>query len=430
MRKARLSGHRRALLVCPLLAGVAACSDITNLEQSDPGEILVRDAYVPDNAKLLVNGAIGDFECAFHRYVVAGGLMSDELANAWLHADNYPYDSRNNPTNGNYGTSGCGGAQFMGVYTPLSVARASSDTILARLEEWTDDEVEDRQSLIGTAAVYAGYSLLLLGEAMCSAAIDIGPELGREELWREAESRFDHAITAATTADDARMIHFATLGRARTRLELGELDDAAADAAQIPAGFVVEAVAGEGSIRVQNMAYIHLGAEGRAYSSIEDIWENLTFDGVPDPRVVVVNTGRLGNNGHTPLRQQTKYAGMASPIPIARTAEARLIVAEHRVAIGDLQGAADVINALHAAAGLPDYDVTGRTSNEVLAHVIEERARELFLEGHRFADANRYDLPLYPAAGTPFPNGGTYGEQRCFPLPDIERNNNPNIPSL
>jgi hypothetical protein len=24
-------------------------------------------------------------------------------------------------------------------------------------------------------------------------------------------------------------------------------------------------------------------------------------------------------------------------------------------------------------------------------------------------------------------NGGTYGDQRCFPLPDVERIHNPNI---
>ena len=29
--------------------------------------------------------------------------------------------------------------------------------------------------------------------------------------------------------------------------------------------------------------------------------------------------------------------------------------------------------------------------------------------------------------GTDTIGGGTYGDQRCFPLPDIERNNNPNI---
>jgi hypothetical protein len=33
-----------------------------------------------------------------------------------------------------------------------------------------------------------------------------------------------------------------------------------------------------------------------------------------------------------------------------------------------------------------------------------------------------------PAAGTAYPGGATYGTQTCFPLPDVERINNPNIP--
>lgn len=421
---------RRALALLSLPVVIAACSEITDLEQSNPSQILVRDAYVPANATLLVNGAIGDFECAFQRYVVATGLMGDELANAWLNAFNYPFDRRDNPTNGFYGTVGCGSTQYAGLYTPLSVARTSADTILARLEEWTDDQVANRQELIATSAAYAGYSLLLLGEAMCSAAINVGPELTPAQLLAEAVARFDRAIAAATAAGSTDMLHFATLGRARARLDQGDLAGAAADAATIPDGFVVNAVTGEGNARVQNLVYVHLGAQGSSYSAIEPIWEGLTYGGVPDPRVVVVNTGVVGSNGNTILRQQTKYASRAAPIPIARTAEARLIVAEHRVATGDLEGAADIINELHAAAGLPEYDVTGESAADVLAHVIQERARELFLEGHRFNDMNRHDLPLYPAPGTPFPNGGTYGDQRCFPLPDVERNNNPNIPNL
>lgn len=418
---------RSALAVLPLLAVMTACGGITDLEQSNPGQILVRDAYVPANATLLVNGAIGDFECAFHRFVVAGGLMSDELANAWLHSSNYPFDQRDNLPNDVYGTSGCGGTQFPGVYTPLSVARTSADTILARLEEWTDEEVADRQTLIAQAAGYAGYSVLLLGEAMCSAALNIGPELTREQLWAEAVTRFDRAITAATAAGDADMLAFAHLGRARSLVNLGDLAGAAADAAQVPPGFVVNAVAGTGSGRVMNLVSVHLGPSGSSFSAVEGIWEGLTFEGVADPRVVVVNTGIIGGNGSTVLRQQTKYEAHDSPIPIARSAEARLIIAEHRVSTGDLSGAADIINELHAAAGLPEYDETGQSAAQVLDHVIQERARELFLEGHRFADANRYDLPFYPAVGEPFPNGGTYGDQRCFPLPDVERNNNPNI---
>ena len=39
----------------------------------------------------------------------------------------------------------------------------------------------------------------------------------------------------------------------------------------------------------------------------------------------------------------------------------------------------------------------------------------------------RYTLPLTPAQGTPYRNGGTYGISVCLNLPDIERLNNPNL---
>ena len=67
------------------------------------------------------------------------------------------------------------------------------------------------------------------------------------------------------------------------------------------------------------------------------------------------------------------------------------------------------------------------TAAAVLAQIVEERRRELWLEGHRLGDLRRYNLPFSPAAGTPYPFGGVYGNQTCFPLPDIERINNPNI---
>ena len=82
---------------------------------------------------------------------------------------------------------------------------------------------------------------------------------------------------------------------------------------------------------------------------------------------------------------------------------------------------------MHTKAGLPAYDPTGQTAAQVLAQVIDERRREFFLEGHRLGDIRRYSIVLSPAVGTAFPNGGTYGTQNCFPLPDVERINNPNI---
>ena len=60
--------------------------------------------------------------------------------------------------------------------------------------------------------------------------------------------------------------------------------------------------------------------------------------------------------------------------------------------------------------------------------LVEDRRRELFLEGHRLGDLRRYNLPILPAAGArTAAGGGTYGAQSCFPLPDVERINNPNI---
>jgi hypothetical protein len=341
--------------------------------------------------------------------VVSQALLGDELLNAFANAVQFDWDRRTMPTSHAYGTTACGGTfQFPGHYTPLSVARATTDTILARLQGWTDAEMPtgiNRTQLIGRAANYAGYSLVLLGESMCSAAINIGPELSKTQLWEEAKARFDIAVTAATTANDNAMLNMARVGRARTLLNLGQVAAAGTDATGVPAGFAVNAAAlATGNNRQVNLVFVHTRQSN--FSSVDESFVGLTFGGVPDPRVTVNVTTTLGSNGVTPIRQVMKYADRGAPIPIARTSEARLIQAEAQVAAGNLQAAVDIINALHTAANIPPYDGTGQSAAQVLAQVIEERRRELFMEGQRLGDMNRYQLPRLPADGTPFPNGG------------------------
>jgi hypothetical protein len=70
---------------------------------------------------------------------------------------------------------------------------------------------------------------------------------------------------------------------------------------------------------------------------------------------------------------------------------------------------------------------TGATATDVKTQIIEERRREFFVEGHRLGDMRRFGLLFAPAAGTAYQYGGVYGTQTCFPLPDIERVNNPTI---
>ncbi|HEY9448269.1 MAG TPA: RagB/SusD family nutrient uptake outer membrane protein [Gemmatimonadaceae bacterium] len=407
------------------LVTTVACRDITTLEQKDPSHLDAGTLFVPANAQLLVNGAISDFECAYNRYVVGSGILSDELTDAIAFIQSYDYDRRTMPPSAPYGTNDCTSQQVPGVYTPLSVARASADTILAKLEGWTDEEVPNRTKLIGQSAASAGYSLLLLGEGMCSAAINIGPEMTSEQLFAEAKSRFDKAIAAATAAEDATTLQFALLGRARAFLDLGDLTNAATDAAEIPEGFVVAVNADAADVRRQNLVYMHT-VQG-AFSSVDPSFRNVMWDTVPDPRVASTDLGLVGTNGHTEVWAADKYATITAPMPIAKWAEAQLILAEAAVAANDLDGAESIINKLHTKAGIPAYDATGASKAEVLAQVIEERRRELFLEGHRLGDIRRYDLPLVPAPGSAYVNGGTYGDQRCFPLPDVERIHNPNL---
>ena len=421
--------RRAPWAICTALAltlvTTAACRDITTLQQEDPSHLEAGTLFVPANAQLLVNGAISDFECAYTRYVVGSGILSDELADAISFISNYDFDRRTIPTSGEYGTNDCTSQQIPGVYTTLSVARASADTILAKLEGWTDEEVPNRTKLIGQSAAYAGYSLLLLGEGMCSAAINIGPEMTPPELFAEAKSRFDKAIDAATAAGDQTTLHFAQLGRARAYLDLGDLANAATDAAEIPEGFVVSVNTDAADVRRQNLVYIHLTQGG--FSSVDPSFRNVMWDSVPDPRVATTDMGVKGTDGHTQLWAANKYATITAPMPVAKWAEAQLILAEAAVAANQLSDAESIINALHTRAGIPVYDATGASQEEVMAQVIEERRRELFLEGHRLGDIRRYELPLVPAPGSTYINGGSYGDQRCFPLPDVERIHNPNI---
>jgi starch-binding outer membrane protein, SusD/RagB family len=419
-------GHQ-AVLVAILCLALAACDDLTSLDQEAPSRIPADSLERPENAALLVQSAIGDFECALANYVVAGGLVGDELLNSNLSNRLWDYDRRTIlPINTVYSTVTCGDDPT--VYTVLSIARYDADNALRLLDGWTDAEVPDRTQLIATAAAYAGYSLVLLGEGMCSAALDVGPELTPAQLLTEAEARFTRAIEAATAVGDSGILNLALVGRARARLGLGDRPGAAADAALIPAAFRVDATYSAAKPQRENQVYTFISQD--LLGTVDVPFRGLEFGGVPDSRVAVIDAGIVGADEATPMFLPAKYSAFESPIRMASWQEAQLILAEAAVAGGDVDGAVSIINTLHTDAGLPPY--AGGTADEVMNQVVEERRRELFLEGQRLGDIIRYGLPLSPAPGTPFSTGagfsGTYGTQVCFPLPAVERNNNPNIP--
>lgn len=425
------------LALLALAAGASACSEITSLKQENPGLLSVETLYVPANAPLLVNGAIGDLECAYSRYVVGSGLFTDELTVAISQTANFDYDARRLNTNATYGTNNCGSpspssSQQPGIYTPLSTARATGDTAAARLEGWTDAQVPNRQRLLGQAYAYAGYSLTLLGEGMCSAAINLGPEIQPPALFAEAVARFTRSIAAAAVANDATTLNLARVGRARALLDLGgasNLAAAAADAALVPATFVVNTSPDAVNARRQNTVFTTISQS--AFTTVDPAYRNVAVPGgtTQDPRVAVTDLARNGTATGSRLFIPTKDNAITAPIRLASYAEAQLVIAENAAATGDVNGAVTAINNARArTAGLPAYVApAGATAADVKSQVIEERRREFFVEGHRLGDMRRYGLAFAPAAGAAYQYGGVYGTQTCFPLPDVERINNPTI---
>jgi hypothetical protein len=393
---------------------MTACDSL--LEANAPSRILESTLLQPSNATVLLAGVVADFECALGNYVLAAGTIGDEFMDSQANAATWDFDRRtSNPSSALYATGGCGG---FGMYTPISVARFQADQAIKLLTGWTDAQVPGRNALIARAAAYSGYAHILLGEGFCSAAVDLGPELTPAQVFALAEARFTTAITTPGVSDSLRFLSL--VGRARARLNQNKRAEAAADAALVPNNFVFNARTTAASGRAENRVFRLNNTSGTV--SVDSSFRNLTVGGVPDTRVPVADAGRGGSLPTVRLWVQNKYGSLAASIPIATWREALLIRAE--VAGG--QEAVGYINQLRGRLTLPQFQSTD--NNAIAAQVREERRRELFLEGHRLYDTIRFNIPLYPAVGAVFPNGGgTYGSNKCLPLPDIERLNNPTI---
>ena len=334
------------------------------------------------------------------------------------------YDRRDFKTFGSsYSTVLCEDGVNVGIYKPLSIARWDGDHLLGLLDKWTDAQVTNRQTKIATAALYTGYSLVLLGESMCSAAIDVGPEMTPAQLFAAAEDRFTKSITAATAASNTTILNAARVGRARALMRQGKKAAAATDARLVPDGFTFNATYSSDSPRRENGVWTR--SQRSQSFTIDPSYRAVTYAGVPDPRVAVTDQKRFAaGDGRTPLWTPNKYPAVTSPIPLASWREARLIVAE---ADGGAS-AVTQINVLHTAAGLPAFNSTDPAT--INSQILYERKAELFLESHGLGDIRQYSIPLTPPPGAIFKDGsGTYTNQVCFPLPDVERLNNPNIKS-
>jgi hypothetical protein len=406
------------LLACSTL-GVVACKD--PLAVSRPGLVTPDNLSDPAAAALLVNSTVSAFECAHNQYVMLSANFTDEMLASHSAEVFFTYDQRPQslPDFQAYGSGGC--ANNGSLYVPLSQARFLADDSYERLSNWSNEQVRDRALKLATVAAYGGYAYTEFAEGFCSAAFDLGPELQSPAILELAEDRFTKALQWATTAGSTAaandIANMARVGRARVRLNRGNTTGALQDAALVPSGYVRNASRAQGDATLQNK-FFTLNAQS-AYMSVDSSFRNVRFAGVADPRVTVTNANRRGGDGVTPLYVANKYPSVSTPIPIARSEEAQLIIAE----LSGGQTAVGIINALHAKVGIPSFSSTDAAT--ITAQTREERRREFFLEGQRLNDMRRFRIALpsgvHPHTALP------YGTTDCWPVPTVEIANNPNF---
>lgn len=417
--------ERRAVDLRRFTAAVVAASLVTTtacdrlLSVDNPANVPVDALSDPGLMPTLESGALQTFQCAWDNYIPTAGVLAGEYWVSSNFVDSHPWEWR-----GVIQIKGAGGscagrnATSMGFYTPMQQARFQLDDLFKRASAFTDDQVPNRQRMMTEARAYSAYALLILGETMCDMTVDGGPKLAAADVWKLAEDKFTEAITLATALGDNSLKNMAIAGRARARLDMGKLVDAAADARLVPAGFVRNAEYNASSAnqarenRIFNMTFTN------AYISVAPPFQGLTVDGRPDPRVPVADLKpKLGQDLVTPFFQQQLYKTVSAPVPIASYAEAQLILAEASTDQTEKLAALNRVRALTNISPL-----TGTVTDAI---ILEERRRQLFSQGQRYTDMLRKKLPFQTGTNR---KGQVYNDAlTCIPLPDIETQNNPNF---
>ena len=143
-----------------------------------------------------------------------------------------------------------------------------------------------------------------------------------------------------------------------------------------------------------------------------------------------VDAGINAQDGRNRLYRQTKFPSFTAPIRIASGLEARYIAAEAQLKInGSTAPALALIAERRLAGNQPAF--TGTTAAQVLAELMDQRARDFWLEAKHLGDIlrNPTAAALVPPAGSVYYKAeyGNFLPLACLPIPFAEKANNPNF---
>ena len=309
-----------------------------------------------------------------------------------------------------------------GVYNDINEMRFLADDLLRRANETiefsADDEgAEARRLALYTGNFYGGIARYMLatyfglnptegGAPISESPDNLGPFIPSAQLYQQAIDRLTEAKNHTASDYETRLINTVL---ARIHLFQGNLAQAGTLAAS---GLTADDApfTGDYSPSSQNNWYTQ-GGIGRTQVVVADRFEAFA-DAEAGP--VRVEPAPVVNGVTEDYFRQALYLTPDASIPFASWEENALIRAE--AALGtDATAALGFVNAVREAAGLDALESIDQ------AALIDARDLFLFTQGQRLVDMRRFGLPFVNHDG-PVP-----GPWRYLPIPQNERNANPNF---
>ncbi|MGB6150433.1 MAG: hypothetical protein WBG48_00455 [Pricia sp.] len=420
------------IIVLVLFASLGVSCDSV-VEVIDPDIVTPESLDSEAGIQTLRAGSLGDLAVAMSGSAAGHGATTGLIVMSGLVADEYSY-AGTFPTRREADTRNLQNvnADMNTIYGNMHRSRTGAQTTIDLLANFDENPAieSEMQSVVG-------YTYIMFAETFCGGVpfskapadggeLIYGEPLTTEQMFTEAANRFDRAI--ATAGSNDKLANLARIGKARSFLGLGQIDNAANEVAGIPTDFVYNIEQSDNSFRQENGIYI-MTTVRRQFSIADGKGGNgQMYRSAMDPRTPWDGGTDDGQDDITLYYNQLKFNSSSVPVALASGIEARLIEAEAAANADDAATVEEIHNALRATIGLSDLDLSGISGDDLLLAHFSERAFWLFSTGHRLGDLRRlvdvYSMmPSNVFPWGPYFKGGEYNSNLKFLVPQSESNN-------
>jgi hypothetical protein len=373
----------------------------------DPVELIPDDELTDElRVDLLVNGVKRNFSLVYGRISTHAGLLSDELvsnpdaSNAFGEPVDNGVISLDNEIAGDLHS-------FMGSLL------ARSGELIRRLDAIDFTDAERKRGALFAGYFYGGVARYFIagfgglnpregGGVITMDPKKPGPFIGSSEMYDRALAHLDSALTYGTSPE--RRVTQTIIARIHLLREdfTSAREAAAAGLAPNDDPFVALFIANE-----PNRFYFESGPERRQWVFDAVYRDFVDADPTEKSRIPLVSSVLSDSSV---VYYQNRYTELTSPLPFATWQENELILAEIELRTGSPTSALNRVNTVRASWGIGPLDSID------MALLEEERRKELWGTGIRLLDQRRFDSwHLGP------------GTWQYFPIPQVERDLNPNL---